>query len=339
MSDRPILGVTMGDPAGVGPEIIAKTWADPSVRALARLLVVGDAQCMCQALLVSEIVAAVRTVSSVSEARFTNHILDVLDLANVDLDALEIGQVQSMAGKAAYESVSAAIELALGGEIEAIVTPPLNKEAMNLAGYHYDGHTGLLAAKTGAERVTMMLVAGDFRVTHVSTHCSMREAIDRVKKRRILEVIRLTHATLRSMGIAEPRIAVAGLNPHAGEGGLFGDEETLEIVPAIQQARKEGLEVSPQPIAPDTVFHRMASGHEFDAVVAMYHDQGHIPTKVLAFSEGVNVTLGLPIIRTSVDHGTAFDIAGQGVADATSLKRAIEVAVQLTRGAKEPPGA
>lgn len=178
----------------------------------------------------------------------------------------------------------------------------------------------------------MMLVAGDFRVTHVSTHCSLREAIERVKKARILEVIRLTHDALRQMGCARPRLAVAGLNPHAGEGGLFGDEEIREIAPAIEVALAEGIDVYPTPVPPDTVFYRMAKSGQFDAVVAMYHDQGHIPTKVLGFAEGVNVTLGLPIIRTSVDHGTVYGKAGKGTADATSLKRAIEVAVLMVKG-------
>jgi 4-hydroxy-L-threonine phosphate dehydrogenase PdxA len=181
----------------------------------------------------------------------------------------------------------------------------------------------------------MMLVAGSFRVTHVSTHCSLRDAIERARKERILAVIRLTHDALRQMAIDEPRIAVAGLNPHAGESGLFGDEETREIVPAIQAARAEGINVYPGAVPPDTVFHRMASGQQFDAVVAMYHDQGHIPTKVLGFAEGVNVTLGLPIVRTSVDHGTVFGKAGKGTADPTSLKRAIELAVLLVEGRRE----
>lgn len=332
MNDRPILGVTMGDPSGSGPEIVVKAWADPAMRAAARWLVIGDAGCMAQALRITGVAGNVRAVDEPAQARFADEVLDVLDLKNVDLSQLKFGAVQAMSGKAAYEAVAKAVELALAGEIEAIVTSALHKEALNLAGYHFDGHTEILAHLTNTPSVTMMLVAGHFRVTHVSTHCSLREAIERVKKERILDVIHLTHSALKQMGIAAPRIAVAGLNPHAGEGGLFGDEEVREIAPAIQTARAEGLDVYPTPLAPDTVFNRMWSNQHFDAVVAMFHDQGHIPTKVLAFSEGVNVTLGLPIIRTSVDHGTAFGKAGKGTADATSLKRAVEVAILLARG-------
>jgi 4-hydroxythreonine-4-phosphate dehydrogenase len=332
MTDTPILGVTMGDPSGTGPEILVKAWADPTMTAMARWLAIGDASCIAQAMRITGVDGVVRRVESPADARYTEGVLDVLDLHNVDLARLQFGTVQVMSGRAAYEAVERAIHLALGGEIDAIVTSALHKEALNLAGYHYDGHTEILATLTGTKSVTMMLIAGTFRVTHVSTHCSLREAIDRVTKPRVLDVIHLTHAALLRMGIAAPRLAVAGLNPHAGEGGLFGHEDAQEIQPAIDAARAEGIDVYPYPVAPDTVFYRMSSGKEFDAVVAMYHDQGHIPTKVLGFAEGVNVTLGLPIIRTSVDHGTAFDKAGKGTADATSLKRAVEVAVRLVRG-------
>ena len=331
MTTRPILGVTMGDPSGAGPEIVTKAWADERIRSVARLVLIGDADCMAQAFRITGVPGRTHAVKSVAEGRFADDALDVLDLSNVDVEKLEFAKVQALAGKAAYEAVVKAIELAMAGEIEAMVTSALNKEALNMAGYHYDGHTGLLAEMTGARSVTMMLVAGDFRVTHVSTHCSLREAVDLVKRDRVLEVIRLTHAALKQMGIEEPRLAVAGLNPHSGEGGLFGKEEILEISPAVEAAIAEGMNVYPVPVAPDTAFYRMSSRHQFDAVVAMYHDQGHIPTKVLSFSEGVNVTLGLPIIRTSVDHGTVFGKAGKGTADATSLKRAIEVAVSLCR--------
>jgi len=332
MDNRPILGVTMGDPSGAGPEIVTKTWCDPAMRALGRMVVIGDAGCMAQAMRITGVCGEVRAVARVADARYEEGTLDVLDLQNVDLTALQFGRVQAMSGKAAYEAVAKAIELAVAGEIDAIVTSALNKEAMNLAGYHYDGHTEILAELTGTKSVTMMLTAGDFRVTHVSTHCSLREAIERVKKQRVLDVIHLTHDALRLMGIAAPRLAVAGLNPHAGEGGLFGDEDMKEIQPAIDAARAEGLDVYHCPVPPDTVFYRMSGPKQFDAVVAMYHDQGHIPTKVLGFADGVNVTLGLPIIRTSVDHGTVFGKAGKGTADPTSLKRAIEVAVLMARG-------
>jgi 4-phospho-D-threonate 3-dehydrogenase / 4-phospho-D-erythronate 3-dehydrogenase len=335
---KPLLAVTMGDPSGAGPEIVTKAWADADLRAMARLLIIGDAGCMARALQITGIPGEVRAVARIDDALFDDSHLDVLDLANVDLGQLVFAKVQAMAGRAAYEAVVRAIDLAMSGEVDAIVTSGINKEALHLAGHMYDGHTEILARRTGAKSVTMMLVAGDFRVTHVSTHCSLRQAIERVTKERVLQVIHLTHDSLQQMGIEHPRLAVAGLNPHAGEGGIFGDEEIHEILPAIEQARAEGLDVYPSPMAPDTVFFRMAEKGEFDAVVAMYHDQGHIPTKVLAFAEGVNVTQGLPIIRTSVDHGTVFGKAGKGTADATSLKRAIEVAVSLARGKQRVAG-
>ncbi|HHX64383.1 MAG TPA: 4-hydroxythreonine-4-phosphate dehydrogenase PdxA [Chloroflexi bacterium] len=331
-SRRPIMGVTMGDASGAGPEIITKAWADPAVREIARLVVIGDAACMAQAMRITGVSGTIRAVERVADAFYSADALDVLDLKNIDMERLEYGKVQAMSGKAAYEAVVRAVELAMANEIDAVVTSALNKEALNLAGYHYDGHTELLKELTNAQSVTMMLTAGQFRVTHVSTHCSLRQAIERTRKERILEVIHLTVQALQQMGIAKPRLAVAGLNPHAGEGGLFGDEEVREIQPAIDAAIAEGIDVYPIPLPPDTVFYRMSSAGQFDAVVAMYHDQGHIPTKVLGFAEGVNVTLGLPIIRTSVDHGTVFGKAGKGTADETSLKRAIEVAVSMCSG-------
>jgi len=334
MTERPILGITMGDPSGAGPEIVTKAWADPKMHAIARMVAIGDAATLAQAFRITGAPGTVRAISSVSEARFEPGTLDVIDLHDVDLAQLQFAKVQAMAGKAAYDAVEKGVRLALAGEIDALVTSALNKEALNLAGYHYAGHTEILADLTGTKSVTMMLTAGDFRVTHVSTHVSLREAIERVKRERVLAVIRLTHQALRQMGIAEPRLAVSGLNPHAGEGGLFGTEDATEIAPAIDAGRAEGINIYPIPMPPDTVFYRMAHRKEFDAVVAMYHDQGHIPTKVLGFAEGVNVTLGLPIIRTSVDHGTVFGKAGKGTADETSLKRAIEVAVTMASGGK-----
>ncbi len=328
MTRRPVLGVTMGDAAGTGPEIVAKAWALPEIKERMALLVIGDAAVMREALEITRVVGQVTAIADVSEARFAPDALDVLDLHNIDRARLVRGQVSPMAGKAAYEYIAKAVELATAGRIAAIVTSAISKEALNAAGYHYAGHTEVLAELTGAESVTMMLVGGHMRVSHVSTHCSLREAIARVKKERILAVIRLTDRALRRMGLPHPRIAVAGLNPHASEGGLFGDEEATEIRPAVDAARAEGLNVEERILPPDTVFYRMNAG-EFDVVVAMYHDQGHIPLKLVAFDEGVNVTLGLPIIRTSVDHGTAFDKAGQGTARAGSMVAALRLAAQM----------
>jgi 4-hydroxythreonine-4-phosphate dehydrogenase len=243
-----------------------------------------------------------------------------------------MGRVSAAAGRAAVEYVFAACDLATAGVAAAVVTAPLNKAAMNLAGYPYAGHTELLADRTGAPRVSMLLVGPKLRVVHVSTHVSLEEAIHRITRQRVEEVIGIAHDSCRALGIANPRIAVAGLNPHASEGGLFGDQEEREIAPAVAAARQRGWTVSdPQP--PDTVFLRASRG-EFDIVVAMYHDQGHIPIKLLAFDVGVNVSIGLPIIRTSVDHGTAFDIAGTGTAREDSLIAAIQVAIQMVRARK-----
>ncbi len=332
MDDRPILGVTMGDPSGSGSEIIVKAWADPDVQRMARMVVLGDADWMRQAFAITGMAGAVRPIRQVSEAAFAPDTLDVLQATDQDLSDVVFAQVQAKAGQVAYDCVIAGVDLALAGEIDAVVTSALNKEALNLAGHHHDGHTELLAERCGVKGVTMMLAAGDFCVTHVSTHCSLRQAIERAKAERILAVIRLTDAALRQIGIENPRLAVAGLNPHSGEGGLFGDEEIREIGPAIERARAEGFNVHPIPVPPDTVFYLMAEHGAFDAVVAMYHDQGHIPTKLIGFAEGVNITLGLPIIRTSVDHGTNFGKAGKGTAYATSLIAAMRAAVELASG-------
>lgn len=325
--DRPILGVTMGDATGAGPEIVIKALTLPHIRAVCRPIVIGDAATFRQAAHIVGSDVPIRSIDRISAASFDQSIIEILDLHNIKLDQLVYGKVDAMAGQAAYECVVKAVELALSGEIAAIVTSALHKEALNLAGHHFAGHTEILAHLCGAKGVTMLLVAGQFRVSHVSTHVALREAINRVKKGRILEVTRLTNKAVRRMGIADPRLAVAGLNPHAGEGGLFGDEEILEILPAVEAAQAEGMNVV-GPIPPDTVFFRMEKG-QYDAVVAMYHDQGHIPTKVLAFDQGVNVTLGLPIIRTSVDHGTVFGKAGKGTARAGSMIEALKLAAKM----------
>jgi 4-hydroxythreonine-4-phosphate dehydrogenase len=258
--------------------------------------------------------------------------LDVLDLGNVD-PTLPLGRVSPQAGQAAYESVRRATELALAGRVGAIVTSAINKAALNQAGHHFDGHTGLLASLCGTPGATMMLVADKLRVSHVSTHVSLRQAIDRVRPERILKVLQLTHDAVRRLGIEKPKLAVAGLNPHAGEGGLFGDDEEKYIAPAIAQARALGLDAS-GPWPGDTVFFRTLQG-EFDAAVAMYHDQGHVAAKMLGIWRGVNVTLGLPIIRTSVEHGTDFANAGTGRGDPRSLIEALKLAATLARNPPE----
>lgn len=319
----------MGDAAGTGPEIVAKALADPAVYSLCRPLVVGDAATMERALRFTSVALKIRAVSAARDAQFAPGTIDVLDLRNIDLARLQLGKVDPMAGGAAYDYIKRATELALAGEAAAVVTSAINKDALNRAGHHYDGHTGLLAHLCQSPGATMMLVAEGLRVSHVSTHVPLRVAIDRVRPERIIKVLQLTHDAVRSLGIAKPRLAVAGLNPHAGENGLFGDEEQKFITPAIEEARRLGLDAS-GPYPGDTIFFRAMRG-EFDGAVAMYHDQGHVAAKMLGIWLGVNVTLGLPIIRTSVEHGTNFDMAGTGKSDPRSLLAAMKLAATMAK--------
>jgi 4-hydroxythreonine-4-phosphate dehydrogenase len=317
----------------VGPEIILKSLSHADVYSLCRPLVIGDARILRRAApWVGESPLSIELVDEPAAGVYNPDHLTLLDLANAAPPDCPTGQISAAAGRAAVEYVFRACDLALAKQVDAVVTAPLNKAAINLAGFHYAGHTELLAERTRAGKVSMLLVGPKLRVVHVSTHVALEEAIRRVTPERVGEVIDLAQRSCRALGIAHPRIAIAGLNPHAGEGGLFGAQEETHIMPAIRAARERGLDVSdPQP--PDTVFLRAVNG-AYDIVVAMYHDQGHIPMKLLAFDDGVNVSMGLPIIRTSVDHGTAFDIAGTGAAREDSLLAAIEVAVQmaLTKG-------
>jgi 4-hydroxythreonine-4-phosphate dehydrogenase len=323
-----IIGNTHGDPASIGPENILKALA---VRRPyydhCRPLVIADQRVLEKSAQQLCISARFNTVTTPSEARGKPGLIDVLDLQNADPDSFTPGQVSAAAGKAAVEYIIRATELAVAGEIAAIVTAPINKEAINLGGYHYAGPTELLADLTHATDVSMMLVSSKLRVLHVSTHVALSEAIARVKTARVLKVIRMADQACKMLGIRAPRVAVAGLNPHAGENGLFGNQEIDEIMPAIEAACAEGIDAS-GPWPGDTVFLQTVNGR-YDVVIAMYHDQGHIPMKLLGFDEGVNVSIGLPIIRTSFDHGTAFDIVGQGIASETSLIAALDVAVQM----------
>jgi 4-hydroxythreonine-4-phosphate dehydrogenase len=327
---RPILGLTIGDPAGVGPEIVAKAAAQEAVRAACRPIVIGEVGVLRRAVRLCRLDLSVRAIASPEEATGDPGSLELLDLKNIDAASCPPGVLSPLCGRAAVEYVYKAIDLCMADELHGIATGPINKEAMAQAGFRYDGHTELLAERTGTKDYAMMLVVGRMRVVHVSTHTSLRSACDRVKKGRVLTVIRLAQQSLRDLRSRKKRIAVAGLNPHAGEGGLFGREELEEIAPAVEAAKREGIDAS-GPYAPDTLFYRLRQA-EFDAVVAMYHDQGLIPLKLIGFHRGVNVTLGLPIIRTSVDHGTAFDIAGTGTANPRSMVEAILLAATLARG-------
>ncbi len=335
---KPIVGITMGDPSGIGPEIVAKALSRSEVYKACRPLVVGDAGAMEQGVKIAGVDLKVGSIRSVGEARHIFGVMDVLDLSNVDLGGLRHGEVSPTAGRAAFEAITRAIDLALDRKIDAIVTAPINKEALNAAGHHFPGHTEIFAHFTNTRDYAMLLAHGNLRVIHVSTHVSLRQACDLVNKERVLTVIRLANDVCKRLGIRHPKIGVAGLNPHSGEGGLFGDEEAAEIIPALEQARKLGI-LAEGPVPPDTLFPKASAGL-YDACVAMYHDQGHIPFKLLGFvwddkeSEwqsvsGVNVTLGLPIVRVSVDHGTAFDRAGKGIANPDSLIQAIMYASKL----------
>ena len=355
---KPIVGITMGDPAGNGPEITVKALAHADLYDRCRPIVVGDAKMIEQAArFVGRPDIQIHRCGQVSDAKFQPGTIDVLHLELIsDVKTFPIGQVSIEGGNAAFQCVKKVIQLAMDGQLDATCTNALNKEAMNKAlefyhgensdGYtHFDGHTEIYAAYTHTKKYTMMLAHHDLRVVHVSTHVSLREACDRVKKDRVLEVIQIADKACRDMGIENPKVAVAGLNPHCGENGLFGTEELQEIKPAIEAARAAGINAI-GPIPPDSVFSE-ALGGWYDIVVCMYHDQGHIPLKTVGFVydreaqawkavEGVNVTLGLPIIRTSVDHGTGFALAGKGTSNELSLVNAIDYAVRMAKGTCAP---
>jgi len=319
----------MGDPAGIGAEICLKAANDLTDDT--DVLIVGDAGAMRKAAAV--VGGEVNAVDDPANARHEPGILDVLDLDNVDLETHEWGELREAFGEASLAYVETAIDLAVEGTVDGIVTAPINKRATRMAGSEHAGHTGLLAARTDTEDYSMMLIEDDLRVTHVSTHVPLREACDLVTEENVHTTIQLTEDGLRDLGVEDPHIAVAGLNPHASDGGLLGGEDNVEIAPAVEFSREDGLNVS-GPESPDTVYVDAARG-AYDCVVSMYHDQGHIPIKLLGFDDGevsgVNMTVGLPIIRTSVDHGTAFDIAGEGIASARSLVDAVDVAVTAAR--------
>ncbi len=341
--DKPVIALTLGDPAGIGPEIIVKALSRPDVQALCRAVVVGDLGVLVKAAEDTGVVDCARMiepVASIDRLADSAARIPVLDIKNVPLAGFEYGKVRPEYGRAAGQSIEQAVKLALDRKVAAVVTPPLQKEAFKAAGYAYPGHTEMLASLTGAGHVSLMLMIGNFRVVHVTLHTPLRKAVDEITVDRVLETIRVAGRGCRALGIAAPRVGVAGLNPHAGEGGLFGDEEARVIRPAVERAKAEGLNVE-GPLSSDSVF-AMLKGGRYDIVVCMYHDQGGIPMKLLAFEwdaahgrwgsiRGVNVTLGLPIIRTSVAHGTGYEIAGKGIASPDSLVDAIRVACDLAR--------
>jgi 4-hydroxythreonine-4-phosphate dehydrogenase len=336
--DKPIIGISMGDPAGIGPEIVAAALAKPQPWALCRPIVIGDAAVIRAATKFARVDLHVHAVDSVSKAKFEHETIDVFDLKLIDMSKFELGKVSAIAGHAAFESVRVMIELAMSKQIAATVTAPIHKEALAVAGHYFPGHTEIFGHFTKTKNFTMMLAAGKVRVVHVSTHVSLRQACDAVTRERVLKVIELGYNACRKLGIADPLIGVAGLNPHASDGGLFGTEEAEHIIPACDDARSRGWRIEgPQPA--DTFFPKVVAG-AYDVAVAMYHDQGHIPTKLQGFKydaatktwpsvNGINVSLGMPIVRASVDHGTAFDQAGRGTASDASLLDAIEYAAKM----------
>ena len=327
MTDRPVLGITMGDPAGVGPEIIIKALSDSDIIKICRPLVLGDPAALSMNMQ-GPVKFTVNEVSDPSHIKGKLGQIDLLALSRLKSDLLQPGKPTLEGGKAMVEYIIRAVEMTRQRELSAMVTCPISKILMHQAGYSFDGHTQLLAHLTNTDDYVMMLAGKRLRVVLVTIHCAFKEVLANLDEQKIIKTIIVTSKALKQdFGIKKPRLAVAAINPHAGEGGLFGSEEKKIIKPAIEKAKSEGAEVE-GPLPADTLFFKAASG-EFDAVVAMYHDQGLIPLKLLHFSDAVNITLGLPIIRTSVDHGTAYDIAGKGVADSSSLKAAIRIAVKM----------
>jgi 4-hydroxythreonine-4-phosphate dehydrogenase len=323
----PVIGITMGDAAGVGAEVIVKSLAHEAVYVQCRPLVIGDKRRLERA---NDIVGGnilVRSIANAAEARFERGTIDCIDLGLIP-DDLPFGQLSPMAGDASYQYIKRAVDLAQAAQIDAICTAPLNKEALHAGGHKFPGHTEMLAHLTGVEEVSMMLVAPQLRVIHVTTHIGIVDAIRKIEPGLVQRTIERGHATLVKAGIERPRIGVCGINPHAGENGLFGyGEEEEKIVPAVKVLQARGLDIT-GPLPADTLFYRAGRG-DFDLVVAMYHDQGHGPVKVLGLEAGVNVTVGLEVIRTSVDHGTAFDIAGTGKVDEGSMLEAIRQGAEL----------
>lgn len=323
-----VIGITMGDPAGIGPEIILKALETNSLSGT-NCVVIGSAEIL-QMVIDKKLAKPqkINIINKVSEAQFESGIVNVLDTPLTDLKNFEFGKVQAQAGDLAYRCIETATTLALNGEISAIATAPLNKEALHLAGHHYPGHTELLAKLTDTKDYAMVLYTDTLRVIHVTTHIALLKFLQTLNKTRVNTVIKIADEFMKKAGFAQPKIAVAGVNPHAGENGLFGQEEIEILTPCIETMKQEGLDVY-GPCPPDTVFLQASQG-QYDIVVAMYHDQGHIPLKLMGFYDGVNITAGLPFFRTSADHGTAFDIAWSGKANPESMVKSVELAVKLS---------
>lgn len=324
---RPYIAVTMGDGAGIGPEVIVPAMIDPATLERCMPVVIGDASRLRLAAQVLGLDVDIVTIDSVDAAQFTPRRINVIDLDLLP-DDLEWGQLSAVAGDAAFQYIRVASELAVRGDVQAICTAPLNKEALHAAGHIFPGHTELLAHLTGTEEVSMMLSTPKLKVIHVTTHIGLLDAVAKIEPGLVERTIRRGHEALVRSGTPNPKIGVCGINPHAGENGLFGyGEEDLKIVPAVEKLKADGIDAV-GPLPADTAFFLAGRG-DYDLIVAMYHDQGHGPVKVLGIEAGVNITVGLPVIRTSVDHGTAFDIAGKGIAEAGSMVEALRQAAEL----------
>ena len=324
--EKPIIAVTMGDPAGIGPEIVAKSIADKARYDVARCIVIGDKKVMEKAI---EIVGAdlkVNVVDSPADGDYSYGVLNMIDLDNIDMSRFEYGKINAMCGQAAFDYIKKSIEITMDKQADAVATTPINKESLHAAEVDFIGHTEIFGALTGTDDPLTMFETNGLRVFFLTRHKSLRDMLDDIKKDRIIDYVERCTDALRRLGVKEGTMAVAGLNPHSGEHGLFGWEEVKEIAPAVEELKERGFNVA-GPVPADSVFHQAAQGR-FNSVLSLYHDQGHIATKTLDFDRTISITNGMPILRTSVDHGTAFDIAGKGIAGAVSMEEAIRLAAK-----------
>ena len=327
---KPLIAVTLGDPAGIGPEIVARTVADKQLLEAAKCIVVGDTGAVEQAVEITGVDLKVNRVDDPAEGDYREGILNLIDLKNVDMEKFEYGKVSAMCGKAAFEYIEKSIEIALGGKADAVATAPINKEAIRAAGIDFIGHTEIFAALTNTNDPLTMFETNGMRIFFLTRHVSLRDMVDMITKERIIDYVERCTEALARLGVTGGTMAVAGLNPHSGEHGLFGWEEVKEIVPAVEELRKRGYNVE-GPVSADSVFHQAALG-KYSAVLSLYHDQGHIAAKTLDFDRTIAITNSMPILRTSVDHGTAFDIAGKGIASAVSMIESVRLAAKYAPG-------
>lgn len=323
---KPLIAVTMGDPAGIGPEIVARTIDDKEIFNIARCIVIGDRRIMEKAIQIVGADLKIHVTDNPAEGDYSEGVLNLIDLDNINMDQFEYGKVSAMCGQAAYDYIAKSIEITMSGQADAVATTPINKESLHAAEVPFIGHTEIFGALTGTEDPLTMFETNGLRVFFLTRHKSLRDMLDDIKKDRIIDYVQRCTEALRKLGVNEGTMAVAGLNPHSGEHGLFGWEEVNEIAPAVEELKKQGYDVA-GPVPADSVFHQAAMG-KYNSVLSLYHDQGHIATKTLDFDRTISITNGMPILRTSVDHGTAFDIAGKGIAGAVSMKEAVRLAAK-----------